>query len=246
MRGKKLRKSIILNIRTFLNLSQYSFCGNYQKAAFGSFFLFWLLPVPTIVWAHVTLYQNVELNLRRPGVFELIFTIHAPELVGQPDTGEAGASWLTRLSDADLESLVAKARLWLPTQVEVLVNGKPLAVDAFSVESLTMLRSSSSSGETPAGCFLASLALPLPEEPSELKIVYANDVPKRLLLTVSRPKTFPEPRDLGAGDSTVVSLPAGPARPPANGISWGLALVLGLGLLLLGAWWQRRPAGLSF
>ncbi len=246
MRGKKLRKSIILNIRTFLNLSQYSFYGIYQKAAFGCFFLFWLLPVPTIVWAHVTLYQNVELNLRRPGVFELIFTIHAPELVGQPDTGEAGSSWLTRLSDADLESLVGKARLWLPTQVEVLVNGKPLAVDAFSVESLTMLRSSSSSGETPAGCFLASLALPLPEEPSELKIVYANDVPKRLLLTVSRPKTFPEPRDLGAGDSTVVSLPAGPARPPANGISWGLALVLGLGLLLLGAWWQRRPAGLSF
>lgn len=245
MRGKKLRKSIILNIRTFLNLSQYSFYGIYQKAAFGCFFLFWLLPVPTIVWAHVTLYQNVELNLRRPGVFELIFTIHAPELVGQPDTGEAGASWLARLSDADLESLVAKARLWLPTQVEVLVNGKPLAVDSFSVESLTMLRSSSSSGETPAGCFLASLALPLPEEPSELKIVYANDVPKRLLLTVSRPKTFPEPRDLGAGDSTVVSLPAGPARPQANRISWGLALVLGLGVILLILWWRGRPAGIS-
>ncbi|MEZ5433253.1 MAG: hypothetical protein R3F31_19255 [Verrucomicrobiales bacterium] len=138
----------------------------------------------------MTLYQNVELNLRRPGVFELIFTIHAPELVGQPDTGEAGAAWLSRLSDADLESLVAKARLWLPTQVGVLLNGQPLAVDSFSVESLTLLRSASSSGETPAGCFLASLALPLPEEPSELKIVYANDVPKRLLLTVSRPKPF--------------------------------------------------------
>lgn len=181
--------------------------------------------------AHVALYQNVELNLREPQRASLLILVHVPELTGEVDAGSAGARWLEEKSDAELGRFIEEARRWLPTQMSLTMGGDPVDSGAFSVPALDAMREAARTEQVPPGCFLATLELPLPPGAVTLKITYAAGAPKRLLFIVSRPKAFPEPHDLGPGESRDLLLPPGPPRPSSR--AWWLSLG-GMALLAAG------------
>ncbi|MCH2064296.1 MAG: hypothetical protein MK194_11285 [Roseibacillus sp.] len=163
--------------------------------------------------AHQELHHNIELDLRqmeKTGSLELVFTIHAPELVvGLEEAASAlyNSDWLAQQSDQELNQLMTLGRKYLTGRFTVQMEERE-PVDLASrltFEDADAIRSGGTRGLSP-GCLEASLVLSAPEGPGRLRLDHAADSGKRLLLVIDRPGAFPEVLDVAPGTHAVVAL----------------------------------------
>ena len=148
--------------------------------------------------------------MEKTGSLELVFTIHAPELVvGLEEAASAlyNSDWLAQQSDQELNQLMTLGRKYLTGRFTVQMEERE-PVDLASrltFEDADAIRSGGTRGLSP-GCLEASLVLSAPEGPGRLHLDHAADSGKRLLLVIDRPGAFPEVLDVAPGTHAVVAL----------------------------------------
>lgn len=163
--------------------------------------------------AHQELHHNIELDLRqmeKTGSLELVFTIHAPELVvGLEEAASAlyNSDWLAQRSNQELNQLMTLGRKYLAARFRLSIDdSEPVDLASrFTFEDADAIRSGGTRGLSP-GCLEASLVLSAPEGPGRLRLDHAADSGKRLLLVIDRPGAFPEVVDVAPGTHAVVAL----------------------------------------
>ncbi len=195
--------------------------------------------------AHQELHHNIELDLRqmeKVGNLELIFTIHAPELVvGLEEAASAlyDSDWLAQRSNQELNQLMTLGRKYLAGRFTLGIDdSEPVDLASrFTFEDADAIRSGGTRGLSP-GCLEASLVLSAPEGPGRLRLDHAADSGKRLLLVIDRPGAFPEVIDVAPGTHAVVNLlaktadpttphpPGHPDKAPGNSGVLTLAIIL--------------------
>jgi len=217
--------------------------------------LFLLISCP---WArgHQTLYEAIEVNLHDPAVIWIEFTIHAPELPSPLTAGldptAVDLDWLRGLSDGQISELTREAESFIRAAFELSWSdpdpSRPppqLVAERIAFEAPELVRNPPADTKLPAGCLLGSMSLANPGPPRALRIGFAPDAQKRLMLAISRPAAFPQVHDLAPGESAVVALPEAPA-PPAIHPSRrshvvGVALTVTACLFLYLSLRNRRP-----
>lgn len=168
---------------------------------------------------HQELYHNVDLDLvgaEESGEVALYFTIHAPELVvGFAEAGDAmfDKQWLSARSDAELERILASARVYLGERFEIAAEGEagerhPVDLERRVVfDAFDAIRNAAAEKELPPACLLGTVRIEIPPGARGLRFGHAAGSDKRLLLVIIRPKSFPDVRDVEAGAAVTVALP---------------------------------------
>ena len=148
--------------------------------------------------------------MEKTGSLELVFTIHAPELVvGLEEAASAlyNSDWLAQRSNQKLNQLMTLGRKYLAARFRLSIDdSEPVDLASrFTFEDADAIRSGGTRGLSP-GCLEASLVLSAPEGPGRLRLDHAADSGKRLLLVIDRPGAFPEVVDVAPGTHAVVAL----------------------------------------
>lgn len=163
---------------------------------------------------HLALYHNIEVNLREPEVIRIYFTVHAPELpsavAAGVDPAAVGKDWLRDLPEADLRKLLRESAALIRDLFAFAIEGsgsgeaEKFSPEKLEFESVGKLKDPAYDNGLPPGCLLVSAVLKKPESAAGLRVALSEKAAKRLLLAISRPASFPEAKDLAAGESALI------------------------------------------
>lgn len=156
----------------------------------------WILPAGFCNPAngHDSLYDYLEVRPLEDGRTEIAISLHAADFAGKgtvdPDTNDTG--WFTELNSVEKHALVSRANRFL--QSALILSLPPDASGREALPLTTPLLPQNVKIDTGArpGSLIATHILPL--SPSKLSVSYFGK--KRLLVVISRPKSFPEVTDL--------------------------------------------------
>ena len=172
--------------------------------------------IPISAVGHLALYHNIEVNLREPEAIRIYFTVHAPELpsavAAGVDPAGVGKDWLRDLEEAKLRKLFAESATLVGASFSFEwqggVSGAPvdLSSENLEFESIDQLQSPAYDNGLPPGCLLVTAILKKPKGITGLRVTLSEKAEKRLLLAVSRPASFPEVKDLAAGESVLLTI----------------------------------------
>jgi len=171
--------------------------GFMELHSFVRLSVFALTWVSGFCFGHEVLYYTAEIHLSDPATIRVHFSLHAPEILLDPDTdfSDIGDKWLRSLSDLEITELIKKSRAFIAETYQIDSRGGNAVTDFPLVfESADLIRETRREGGPRPGCILASLSFPNPG--GQLNFVYSDHAEKRLLLAIIRPRAFPKTFDL--------------------------------------------------
>ena len=187
------------------------------------------------VFGHEALYHTAEIHLTDPAVVAVHFSVHAPELLLDPDTdfSDIGDEWLAGRSDQEITDLIEKSRRFVEDSYTVRSDKwNALSVFPLTFESPELIRTPNREGGPRPGCILASLSFPNPG--GELEFFYSENAGKRLLFVEIKPQAFPKTHDLEPGSFRKLTLPDPPPKPWWRE-NWVFLIVTPLSFFLIAA-----------